>query len=79
MRIGKYKVKFKHNMQKGTICLIIDPDTDDVIATGTSRKHPHDIYCKAIGRKLSFTRAIAEFGRSTRTDMWIDFLHTVNL
>lgn len=35
---------------------------------------PHDNFDRRIGRKLAFTRAIADFPREQRRELWREFL-----
>lgn len=79
MVLGEYVVEFQHDVKRGTRCVIKDPRTKEVIKTGWARKHTHDKFCKAIGRKIAMTRAIKDFHRSIRTDMWNDFLEKLKI
>jgi hypothetical protein len=40
------------------------------LLAGASRLHPHDIYCRRTGRRVSLTKAIASLDRETRRNIW---------
>lgn len=60
-------VNWEHKHQKETICTV---DRDGVIFTAISKTGHGDEFRKAIGRKLSLTRAIRTFTKQERTQIW---------
>jgi hypothetical protein len=79
MQLGEFRVQFQHDNTKGTRCVLKDPFLNEVIYEGWARLHHKDNFSRKKGRKISFKRAIATLDRRTRTDMWIDFLHSFNV
>jgi len=79
MQLGNFKVEFQHNSKVGTRCVVKDPETEAVLYEGWGKIHHTDQFCRAKGRKVSFAKAIATLPREQRTDMWIDYLHLLNV
>lgn len=69
-----YTVDFKHHTL-GTTCFIFEGSTSRGIAyaMGESIRNLKDNPCKAIGRKLSFSRALVAFDKPTRTLFWNEY------
>lgn len=77
MKIGQYKVHFRHLRDENkTLCILLDGELGDTvpsISNGEAKLHPKDNFCKAKGRKVSFKKAIAIFGHSERTLLWKEY------
>lgn len=65
---------FTNRVPYGTNCDIFFSDTETnegiVVFTGTALLHPKDNFNKAIGRKISLTRAIEDLPKTVRTQIW---------
>lgn len=81
---GRAQFKFKHEQYKPPIeggsyqpirgrtdCLVDVPTIG--IHSGYSECSVHDVFRKAIGRKVALTRAIADLPRITRKMVWDDY------
>lgn len=53
-----------------TVCIITDVDSVQVIARASSSVHPNDNPCRSTGRKLSLTRAVKDFDKEVRSEIW---------
>lgn len=80
MKAGEYKIQWKHNnntalkgTKSSTQCNILKQD-NSLVATGLTICSEKDHYNRKLGRKLSFSRAVAKIeDRSVRTDLWAKF------
>lgn len=60
-------VYWQHKNQKETICTI---ERDGVVFTAVAKAGHGDEFRKAIGRKISLSRAIVNFTKEERTRIW---------
>ena len=70
---GEVRVRFKHApLPFGgyiTACRLIDTN-GDTLGVGVAKCVPEDNFCKATGRKLSLTRALAKWPKDLRQQIW---------
>jgi len=82
---GIYRAHSKHERKNGqteTVCSVHQgrcasnarpcgtPDT----LTGTAKLSKHDVFCRATGRKVAFTKALASLPRELRRALWQSYL-----
>jgi len=75
---GTLRVLFGHgprypgNKLDHTRCIIEMGEEDHVISTGVALLHPRDNFCRAIGRKVALTKALANspFNKEQRGKVW---------
>jgi hypothetical protein len=78
MNLGKYKVKWKHDIAGGfTVCKIFEGESLSFM--GMAIKHPQDQFCRATGRKISLVKAleISELSKSEKRIIWRDYFSQV--
>lgn len=79
-----FELDFQHDPVDGiTTCAIREvTPAGRIVDTyrGTAYCHKTDQFCKAIGRKISFTRALQRnFSRRERGELWEQFLQMVKV
>jgi hypothetical protein len=64
-----------------TLCFIKDEDSGALLATGSAVCTLLDVYNKAVGRKISFTRALSllDVSKEQRTIIWEEYFDTVTI
>lgn len=60
-------IRWEHKNQKQTTCVV---ERDGVVFTAVAKAGHGDEFRKAIGRKLSLSRAIRSFSKAERTVIW---------
>ena len=70
-----YSFKFQHHtsgIERGTVCRVYNEDGVQV-TSGVANVHPHDNYCKEKGRKIALSRAISDWDKPYRTQVWDEY------
>ena len=70
-----YSFKFMHNtsgLERGTVCSVFNEEGAQV-TYGVANVHPHDNYCKEKGRKIALSRAISDWDKPYRTQVWDEY------
>lgn len=52
------------------VLLYRESDEHVVMSFGNAYLHPDDKFCRKIGRKVAFTKAVSVLGREVRTLLW---------
>jgi hypothetical protein len=71
-------IRWHHINPLGTSCDI--RENGETVAVGFSTRHPRDQFCRATGRKVSLTKALADSGlsRDERAQVWREYLFVPN-
>ena len=70
-----YSFKFQHHtsgIERGTVCRVYNEEGVQV-TQGVANVHPHDNYCKEKGRKIALSRAISDWDKPYRTQVWDEY------
>ena len=78
-----YSFKFMHHtgdakknpdnqIERGTVCRIFN-EAGEQVTYGVANVHPSDNYCKEKGRKISLARAISDWDKDYRTQVWDEY------
>ena len=59
-------------VERGTVCRVYNEDGVQV-TSGVANVHPHDNYCKEKGRKIALSRAISDWDKPYRTQVWDEY------
>jgi 7-keto-8-aminopelargonate synthetase-like enzyme len=72
------KVGFAHhrNLKAKPVTICTITGGKDVVSSGAARCADHDNFCRATGRKLALTRALAKFDKAARSVVWAKYWAT---
>lgn len=73
MKLGMYHVEFHHNLKEQKTLCIIQNSKKRLLRVSEAHCSKKDCFNKAIGRKVSLTRAIVTLSKENRTRVWDDF------
>ena len=59
-------------LERATTCIIFNEDGVEV-TKGTANVHPTDNFCKEKGRKIALARAISDWDKPYRTQVWDEY------
>ena len=59
-------------VERATTCIIFN-EAGEEVDSGTANVHPKDNFCKERGRQISLARAISNWDKSYRTQIWEEY------
>lgn len=76
MKVDNLFITWQHK-QPECVCIIKDDSKEGiVVAQGIAKLHPTDRYEKKEGRRVSLTRALKEFNKEVREEVWSKYNET---